>query len=82
MENTEIMNNEVMETTEEIVETGMSKGIKVTVGIGLAVVGGVIAYRYLAKPLIANIKANLDRKKMETEEETTFDSDSSNIVEI
>ncbi len=82
MENTEIMNNEVMETTEEIVETGMSKGIKVTVGIGLAVVGGVIAYRYLAKPLIAKIKANLDRKKMETEEETTFDSDSSNIVEI
>ena len=82
MENTEILNNEVMETTEEIVETGMSKGIKVTVGIGLAVVGGVIAYRYLAKPLIAKIKANLDRKKMETEEETTFDSDSSNIVEI
>lgn len=64
MENTAIMNNEVMETTEEIIETSMSKGLKVAAGIGLTVIVGVIAYKYVAKPVIAKIKAEINQKKM------------------
>ena len=41
MENTNIMNNEVIEATEEVIEkTGMSKGVKIAAGIGLSVVVG------------------------------------------
>lgn len=80
MENTEIMNNEVIEATEEIVETGMSKGIKVAAGIGLTVVVGVIAYKYVAKPVIAKIKAEIEQRKakdnvIEIQEEDLDDSD-------
>ena len=68
MENTKIMNNEVIETTEEVIEnTGMNKGIKVAAGIGLSVVVGVIVYKYVAKPVIANIKAQIEQKKMAAE---------------
>lgn len=82
MENTEIMNAEVVEATEEIVKTGMSKGVKIAAGMGLAVVVGVVAYKYVAKPLIAKIKANHEQKKTVAEEETTFDLDSEDISEI
>ena len=36
MNNNEIMNNEVVEATEEVIEnTGLSKGVKIAAGIGL-----------------------------------------------
>lgn len=61
MENNAIMNNEVIETTEEVIEnTGMSKGIKIAAGVGLSVIVGFVVYKYVAKPVIANIK-NPDR---------------------
>ena len=42
MENNEILTNEeVMETTEEIVNASSGKGFKVAAGIGLAVLAGV-----------------------------------------
>ena len=69
MENNEIMNNneEVIETTtEEIVNASSGKGFKVAAGIGLAVLAGVVAYKYIGKPLLAKIKA----KKEETQEIT------------
>lgn len=82
MENTEIMNNEVIEATEEVIEsTGMSKGIKVTAGIGLSVVVGVIAYKYVAKPVIANIKAQIKQKKMAAEEQTIIMDESDVEIE-
>lgn len=81
MNNTEIMNNEVIEATEEVIEnTGMSKGIKVAAGIGLSVVVGVIVYKYVAKPVIANIKTQIEQKKMAAEEETII-LDESDVVE-
>lgn len=81
MNNTEIMNNEVIEATEEVIEnTGMSKGIKVAAGIGLSVVVGVIAYKYVAKPVIANIKTQIEQKKMAAEEQTII-LDESDVVE-
>lgn len=80
MNNTEIMNNKVIETAEEVIEkTGMSKGVKIAAGIGLSVVVGVVVYKYVAKPVIANIKAQIEQKKMAAEERTVI-SDESEIV--
>nr|DAQ19133.1 MAG TPA: Type II secretion system, protein M [Caudoviricetes sp.] len=69
MENNEIMvNEEVIEATEEIANAGVSKGFKVAVGIGLTALGGVIAYKYVIKPLVAKIKAK--KAQQEINEET------------
>ena len=40
MNNNEIMNNEVVEATEEVIENaGLSKGVKIAAGIGLILLG-------------------------------------------
>lgn len=57
MDANEIMtNDEVILVTEEIATASSSKGFKVAAGIGLAVLAGGIAYKYIAKPLVAKIK--------------------------
>lgn len=83
MENTKIMNNEVIEATEEVIEnTGMSKGVKIAAGIGLSVVVGYVVYKYVAKPVIANIKAQINQKKMDAEEQVMCaDSEVEDAVE-
>lgn len=83
MENTNIMNNEVIEATEEVIEnTGMSKGVKIAAGIGLSVVVGYVVYKYVAKPVVANIKAQIAQKKMAAEEHEIYaDSDIVDEVE-
>lgn len=64
MENNAIMNNKVIETTEEVIEnTGMSKGIKIAAGVGLSVIVGFVVYKYVAKPVIANIKTQIELKR-------------------
>ena len=78
MNNTEIMNNEVIETAEEVIEkTGMSKGVKIAAGIGLS----VVVYEYVAKPVIANIKAQIEQKKMAAEERTVILNESEIVTE-
>ena len=73
MENTEIMNNDVIEATEEVIEnTGMSKGVKIAAGVGLSVVVGYVLYKYVAKPVVANIKARINQKKMAAEEQAMY----------
>lgn len=73
MENTEIMNNDVIEATEEVIEnTGMSKGIKIAAGVGLSVIVGYVLYKYVAKPVVANIKARINQKKMAAEEQAIY----------
>jgi len=73
MENTKIMNNEVIEATEEVIEnTGMSKGVKIAAGIGLSVVVGYVVYKYVAKPVVANIKAQINQKKMAAAEQAMY----------
>ncbi len=80
MNDTEIMNNEVIETTEEVIENaGSSMGVKVAAGIGLGVVVGIIVYEYVAKPVIANIKAQIEQKKIATAKQTII-SDKPDIV--
>ena len=86
MENNEILTNEeVMETTEEIVNASSGKGIKVAAGIGLAVLAGVVAYKYIGKPLLAKLKAKKEEKQeiadVEFNESDVKDEDSEDISE-
>ena len=83
MENTEIMNNDVIEATEEVIEnTGMSKGVKSAAGVGLSVVVGYVLYKYVAKPVVAKIKARINQKKMAAEEQVMYaDSEVEDAVE-
>lgn len=83
MENTKIINNEVIEATEEVIEnTGISKGVKIAAGIGLSVVVGYVVYKYVAKPVVANIKAQINQKKMAAEEQAMYaDSEVEDAVE-
>lgn len=81
MNNNEIMNNEVVEATEEVIENaGLSKGVKIAAGIGLSVVVGVVVYKYVAKPVIANIKAQIEQKKKMAAEEKTVILEESDVV--
>lgn len=86
MENNEIlMNEEVMETTEEIVNANSGKGFKVAAGIGLAVLAGVVAYKYIGKPLLAKLKAKKEEKQeiadVEFNESDVKEEDSEDISE-
>lgn len=83
MEANEIMlNDEVMEVTEDIVKTGSGKGFKVAAGVGAIVLVGGLAYKYVIKPTIAKIKAKkeTDRDVVEVNstpyQEDTEDFDS------
>ena len=67
MNTNELVNDEVVDATEEIVTAGSGKGFKVAAGVGIAVLAGGMAYKYVAKPLIAKIKAKKEQKKMEAE---------------
>jgi hypothetical protein len=68
METNEIMvNDEVIETTEEIAKTSSGKGFKMVAGIGLAVVVGVLTYKYVAKPIWAKFKAKKESQIIDTD---------------
>ena len=68
MDTNEIMvNEEVIETTEEIVTASSGKGFKVTAGVGLTVLGGFVAYKYVIKPVIAKIKAKKEQQMIDAE---------------
>lgn len=62
--NEEIMVNELIEeTTDKITTTssGKGKGFKVAAGVGLTVLVGVVAYKYVIKPVVAKIKAQKEQ---------------------
>lgn len=84
MDTNEIMvNEEVIELTEEIATASSGNGIKMAAGVVLAVLGGVAAYKYLVKPIVAKIKAKKERKAMEEEFDNiiTFKSEDDEIDE-
>lgn len=65
MENNEIMTNEeVMETTEEIVKVSSANGFKKAAAFGLVFIGGYVAGKYIIDPAIAHIKARKRNKQM------------------
>ena len=70
METNEIMNNEeVMETAaEEIVKKNSGKGIKIAAGVGLAVLAGIVIYRYVGKPMLEKIKAQKELQAINKED--------------
>lgn len=68
MNNNEIMVNEdVIEVTEEIATAGFGKGFKVAAGVGLTVLGGFVAYKYVIKPVVAKIKTKKEQQRMDAE---------------
>jgi hypothetical protein len=67
MDTNEIMVNEVIETTEGIATASSGKGFKVTAGVGLTVLGGFVAYKYVIKPVIAKIKAKKEQQGINEE---------------
>ncbi len=73
----EILTNEnVVETAEEVIEKVDScKGIKIAAGVGGAVILGVIAYKFIVKPMIAKVKTKKDGM-IDTQAETTGETDS------
>lgn len=72
MDTNEIMtNDEVIETTVEIVDASSGKAFKVAAGIGLAVLGGGIAYKYIVKPMLANIKAKKEQQEIDAGNEAS-----------
>lgn len=78
MNENEIMTNEeVVNATEEIATATSENGVGVGMAIGAAVVlVGAAAYKYIAKPLAAKIKAKKEQKAtddVETESETVED---------
>ncbi len=65
MENNEIMTNEeVMETTEEIVKVSSANGFKKAAAFGLVFIAGYVAGKYIIDPAIAHIKARKRNKQM------------------
>ena len=54
---------EVVPSTEEITTATSENGVGVGMAIGAAIVlVGVAAYKYIAKPLVAKIKANKEQE--------------------
>lgn len=65
MDANEIMtNDEAILVTEEIATAGSGNGFKIVAGIGLAVLAGGIAYKYIAKPLMAKIRSKKNQQEI------------------
>lgn len=74
MENNEIMTNEeVMETTEEIVKVSSANGFKKAAAFGLVFIAGYVAGKYIIDPAVARIKARKQSKKMVEQEFDDFE---------
>ena len=68
MDTNEIMvNEEVIDVTEEIANAGFGKGLKMAVGVGLVVIIGGVTYKYVIKPTVAKIKAKKKQQEMDAE---------------
>ncbi len=76
MENNEIMTNEeVMETTEEIVKVSSANGFKKAAAFGLVFIAGYVAGKYIIDPAVARIKARRLNKKMVEQEFDDFEEE-------
>lgn len=77
MENNEIMNNEeVIEATEEIVTASAGNCLGKVATVGLAMIAGGLAYKFIVRPAAARFKDW--RKTCQTDDEViieNFDSE-------
>lgn len=63
METNEIMNNEeVMDTTEEIVKTASKGNFGKVATIGVAMIAGGLAYKFVVTPVVSKLKEMKARK--------------------
>ncbi len=63
METNEIMNNEkVMDTTEEIVKTASKGGFSKVATIGVAMIAGGLACKFVVAPVVGKLKEMKARK--------------------
>ena len=74
MENEVMMNEEVIETTEEIAEVESGKGLIALAAVGTIIVGAIV-YKTIVKPTIAKIKAK-KAAKAESDVEVIDNQDS------
>lgn len=80
MEENNIMNNEeVMETTGEIVEETCNGGFKTAAIVGLGVIASAAAYKYVLKPTGAKIKTWYKNRK--TKKQDVVDADIIDVEE-
>jgi hypothetical protein len=57
--------DEIMESTEEIGKNSFGESLMTAAGIGAVVVlAGFVAYKYVAKPIIAKVKAKKNEEKI------------------
>ena len=76
MDTNEIMvNEEVIETTEEIATASSGKVFKVAAGVGLTVLGGFVAYKYVIKPVVAKIKTKKEQRRINKEVDNLDDAE-------
>ena len=73
MEANEIMYEEEIEVTEETSKSG--NGLKIAGGIAIATIVSALAYKFVAKPVIAKIKAKKAEKALGTSEPIVVDCD-------
>lgn len=76
MNTNEIMvNEEVIETTEGIATAGSGKGFKKAAGVGLIVLGGFVAYKFVIKPVVAKIKTKKEQRRINKEVDNLDDAE-------
>lgn len=73
-----IMNNEeLIETTEEIVSTNSNSNLKTATTIGLAMIAGGLAYKFIVKPAFSKFKNW--REESKNDDEDIIDGDAVEI---
>lgn len=79
--NNEIMNEDVIETTGEIVKAGSGNGFGRVATIGLAMIAGGLAYKFVVAPAAARFKEwRKTRQAIPVDYDDDFDDDE-DIVE-
>lgn len=83
METKEIMNNEeVMDTTEEIVKIASKGGFSKVTTIGVAMIAGGLAYKFVVAPAVSKLKEMKARKGLRVvENETTVEDENTETVD-
>lgn len=83
METKEIMNNEeVIDTTEEIVKAASKGGFSKVTTIGVAMIAGGLAYKFVVAPAVSKLKEMKVRKGFRVvENETTVEDENTETVD-
>ena len=75
MENNEIFTDETVDlAVEEISEGNSGSGLAIVAGAGIAVITGVVAWKYVIKPLVKKLKTKKAQKETENCGETEEES--------